>query len=365
MRCPTLTELPPPPPGKTGWPWTEESPQLPDTMPNPSVPFRAQAGSGQVGFPWPRISIVTPSFNQGQFIEETIRSVLLQGYPNLEYIIIDGSSTDGSVEIIKKYKPWLAYWESEPDRGQSHAINKGWGRITGEITTWLNSDDIYLKNTLALVASAYHSQQEKKVLFGDGIVINEAGKFVEVFNSYCSNPLDLIAYWKNWGRTCWLLQPATFYPVALLNQIGHLDEELFWAMDYDLWIRLSQHWKFHHIAVPLAGARLLTNSKTQAGGAAMWKQTAEVGQRYWGSKLSISYYYFASSYLYWRLWNQCKDQYALAAESWRKGDRRRALLRFLYSVILLPTSLFKRNRLSLLSRILFGNQITTSLKDEG
>ena len=111
MRCPTLKELPPSEAGKTGWPWTEESPQLPDNMPD--------------GSPCPKISIVTPSLNQGQFIEETIRSVLLQGYPNLEYIIIDGGSTDGSVDIIKKYEKWLAYWITEPDRDQGHAINKG------------------------------------------------------------------------------------------------------------------------------------------------------------------------------------------------------------------------------------------------
>jgi hypothetical protein len=112
-----LTELPPPPSDentgwpKTGWPWTEETPPVPPLMAN--------------GAPWPRISIVTPSYNQGAFIEETIRSVLLQGYPNLEYVILDGGSSDDSTSIIRKYEPWLAHWASERDRGQAHAINKG------------------------------------------------------------------------------------------------------------------------------------------------------------------------------------------------------------------------------------------------
>ena len=146
MRCPTLAELPPPPAGKTGWPWTVESPQLPDTMPD--------------GKPWPRISIVTPSYNQGQFIEETIRSALLQGYPHLEYIIIDGGSTDDSVGVIKKYQPWLAYWVSEEDRGQSHAINKGFERATGGIMNWINSDDFLAVDALREVAVAFGEASE-------------------------------------------------------------------------------------------------------------------------------------------------------------------------------------------------------------
>ena len=140
MRCPTLSELPPPPPGKSGWPWTEETPMAPPTLPD--------------GSPWPRVSIVTPSYNQGQYLEETIRSVLLQGYPDLEYIIIDGGSTDESVTIIEKYAPWLAYWVSEPDRGQSHAINKGFARATGEIYAWLNSDDYYWPGAIVIAARA-------------------------------------------------------------------------------------------------------------------------------------------------------------------------------------------------------------------
>jgi glycosyltransferase involved in cell wall biosynthesis len=140
MRCPTLSELPPPPPGKTGWPWTIESPQLPDSMPD--------------GKPWPRISIVTPSYNQGQFIEETIRSVLLQGYPNLEYIVMDGGSSDQSPAIIKKYERWLAYWQSEKDGGQVYALNDGFAKCSGDFLNWVNSDDFLHKNALRSIIKA-------------------------------------------------------------------------------------------------------------------------------------------------------------------------------------------------------------------
>ena len=138
----SLVDLPAPPEGKTGWPWTEQSELLGDRM------------SG--GSEWPKISIVTPSYNYGQFIEETIRSVLLQSYPNLEYIIIDGCSNDQTPNIIKKYESWLTFWCSEPDGGQTDAINKGFMRCTGHIFVWLNADDAYLSPTcLHDVASLY------------------------------------------------------------------------------------------------------------------------------------------------------------------------------------------------------------------
>ena len=130
MQSPRCHDLPSLPAGKAGWPWTKES-------------QRKSVASGDGMPPLPRLSVVTPCYNQESFIEETIRSVLLQGYPDLEYIIIDGGSTDGTLDVIQKYEPWLTHWESKPDRGQSHAINKGWKLATGEMVGWLNSDDIY------------------------------------------------------------------------------------------------------------------------------------------------------------------------------------------------------------------------------
>jgi glycosyltransferase involved in cell wall biosynthesis len=141
MRSPALSDLPAPPRGKRGWPWTEESRPLPATMSS--------------GKPWPRISVITPSYNQGEFIEETIRSVLLQGYPNVEYMIIDGGSMDGTLDVVRKYDPWITYWVSEADGGQAEAINRGLQRATGEIGAYLNSDDIYLLGSLINVASVY------------------------------------------------------------------------------------------------------------------------------------------------------------------------------------------------------------------
>src|SRR6516162_5188478 len=152
MRCPTLAELPAPPAGKSGWPWTIESAQLPDAMPD--------------GRAWPRISIVTPSYNQGQFIEETIRSVLLQGYPNLEYIVMDGGSKDNTLRVLRKYEHAIHFWTSAPDKGQAEAINKGFARANGEILAWLNSDDVYEMGVFAQVAKFFQQQPDIDVISG-------------------------------------------------------------------------------------------------------------------------------------------------------------------------------------------------------
>ncbi|MBD2385331.1 glycosyltransferase family 2 protein [Cylindrospermum sp. FACHB-282] len=174
MSGQNLSTLPLPLPGKIGWPWTDETQKLPEKMPD--------------GSEWPKITIVTPNYNYGQFIEETIRSVLLQGYPNLEYIIIDGGSTDNSVDIIKKYEPWLTYWVSEKDQGQASAINKGIELATGTWFNWLNSDDILLQNSLITLAEISKLIDNPKWISGMRIEINQSGSFGEICAAWRYDP---------------------------------------------------------------------------------------------------------------------------------------------------------------------------------
>jgi len=275
MRCPTLGELFLPP-GKTGWPWTEESPQLSDTMPD--------------GRPWPQVSVVTPSYNQEQFVEETIRSVLLQGYPNLEYIIIDGGSIDESVEIIRKYADWLAYWVSEPDRGQTDALNKGFARAHGEIVAWLNSDDTYEPGTLRRVAQEFGEDQARVVIYGNCNFVDENGSFLDITRTPHVTYNSLIRYWR---RNALLAQPAVFFRRKVLEKVGPLNCDLRFVMDYDLWLRIAREHKFHRIEHTLANYRLHSESKTNRGWTAFAPEFDAVSRQHWGPKASWRYICFS------------------------------------------------------------------------
>jgi glycosyltransferase involved in cell wall biosynthesis len=215
MKPATLDSLPPPPAGKVGWPWTEGGPALPDSL---------------NGKPWPLVSIVTPSFRQGRFLEETIRSVLLQGYSNLEYLVIDGGSDDESVEIIKKYQPWLTYSCSEPDRGQTHAINKGLARARGEIFQWINSDDALTPGAVGRVASHFEAQD---VVAGAVIDYDDAGIERLIVNAGL-DPDRLI--WRGGGT---FHQPGIWLRRATVEACGGLNERFHYAFDWDLYLRYA------------------------------------------------------------------------------------------------------------------------------
>jgi glycosyltransferase involved in cell wall biosynthesis len=212
MRCPSLSELPPPPPGKTGWPWTEECTEKDYTSSDKKN--------------WQKFTIVTPSYNQGKYIEETIRSILLQGYPELEYIIIDGGSKDESVEIIKKYDKWLSFWISEKDSGQSNAINKGFKKATGDIINWVNSDDTLNKGVLFLLNHLF----TKDI----GIVIGRATIYGDTVKEYETvyDPTEVIER-AIVGYA--FAQPSCFIRRNALEAVGLLDESLHFTMDWDLY----------------------------------------------------------------------------------------------------------------------------------
>lgn len=193
--------------------------------------------SGEQDIVLPKISIVTPSYNQGTFLEKTILSVLNQNYPNLEYIIIDGGSTDSSIEIIKRYQNRLAYWISEPDRGQSDAINKGFKLATGEYIGWLNSDDKLNINALSFLSEIIKKNREvgKCVVLYYGILQlideNDTHIKLEPFNENLNFRNHLYA-----EAPC--LQPGSFYCGETIRKIGYLNEDLHFCMDWDLWLRI-------------------------------------------------------------------------------------------------------------------------------
>jgi glycosyltransferase involved in cell wall biosynthesis len=242
LRCPNIEEVPAPPAGRRGWPWTEAS--------------KRSEGNPPDGFAWPRISIVTPSYNQRDFIEETIRSVLLQGYPDVEYIIIDGGSTDGTADVIRKYQPWLSYFVSEKDKGQGHAIVKGLEKASGEVLAWLNSDDTYCPETLLLVGEILSQKPSVDLLYGDCEMVNEKGGLIDFIKARQGSLSDLFA--KDF-----IPQPSAFFRRSAWHRAGGLDTSLEFILDYELWIRMMlKGMRFQYVAYPLSRFRWHDVSKS-------------------------------------------------------------------------------------------------------
>ena len=209
----------------------------------------------------PLVSVITPSYQQAAYIEATLRSVLEQDYPRIEYLVVDGGSSDGSVEIIQRYADRLAWWVSEQDSGQAEAINKGFARAQGEIVAWLNSDDLYLPGAVSAAVRAFEQNPQAGLVYGDVVSLNGAGERINVMT--CGDwGLDDLLQFKI------ISQPAVFMRRAVLEQSGYLDLRLHYMLDHQLWLRMSQLAPLRHVPERWAAARFHEGAKNvnQAAG---------------------------------------------------------------------------------------------------
>ncbi|MFZ4626712.1 MAG: glycosyltransferase family 2 protein [Blastocatellia bacterium] len=293
-RQTSTTPLPSPPPGKRGWPWSE----------TPSLEVSTQEEPGR----WPRISVITPSYNQAPFLEMTLRSVLLQGYPNLEYIVIDGGSTDGSVALLEKYAPWLTAWVSEPDEGQSQAINKGLRRATGETLCWINSDDYYLPGTLATVGRLLARRkrggpESPRALVGHIRKVYVDGRPPIKLEGCYEGRKRLLQFWRGYQ----MHQPAIFWDREVSEEIGWLDEDLHLTMDFDYWVRMSRVTTFLNVDQVLAVCHYHAAAKTGDDYAAYHRALERTAWRYWGPPHRRLFWELAVSMareVWWKRWRR-------------------------------------------------------------
>lgn len=203
------------------------------------------------------VSIITPSYNQAPYLEQTIQSVLEQDYPRMEYIVIDGDSTDRSAEIIRKYADHLAYWISEKDSGQAEAINKGFGRANGEILGWLNSDDTYLPGTISAVVKCFEENPDALMVYGDMLAVDRNGQTLNVLKYRQLSLEDLLCFQI-------IGQPSVFFRRAALEKAGRLETTFHFMLDHHLWIRLGQQGRILHVSQVWSAARYHPQAKNRA-----------------------------------------------------------------------------------------------------
>lgn len=230
----------------------------------------------------PLVSIVTPSYNQARFLSKTMESVFSQDYPHIEYIVIDGGSTDGSVALLEENADRLAYWVSEPDKGQTEAINKGFARANGEILAWLNSDDAYKPGAVAAAVDYLTRHPDVGLVYGDADFIDEHGNRIGKF------PAAQTDYPRLRRGYVHIPQQAAFWRADLWEQVGPLDDDLYFAMDYDLWLRLAEISEIKYLpGHTWANFRLHGESKTIAEDDRCWAEMIEIHRRDGGDWLSV------------------------------------------------------------------------------
>jgi glycosyltransferase involved in cell wall biosynthesis len=215
------------------------------------------------------VSIITPSYNQAPYLEQTIQSVLEQDYPRIEYMVVDGGSTDNSVDVIKKYADRLAYWVSEKDSGQAEAINKGLAHAKGEILAWLNSDDYYLLNTVSVAVRCFEQNPDVVMVYGDMFAVDSDGQTINVLKYKQLSLEDLLCFQI-------IGQPSVFFRRAALEKVGFLDTTFHFMLDHHLWIRLAQHGRIQHIPQVWSAARYHAEAKNRARAAEFGREAFRI-----------------------------------------------------------------------------------------
>ncbi len=241
----------------------------------------------------PLVSIITPNYNKAPYLEESLLSVLEQDYPHLEYILIDGGSTDGSLDIIRKYQGRIDRWLSEPDQGQSHAINKGFALARGQVVAWLNSDDLYFPGAVSRAMARFAADPELDFLYGQGVLLTATGEFlgylpqIEPFNRH-----RLLSCYN------YLMQPACFFKKQTLDRLGYLDTSLNYVMDWELWCRFAAAGcKFRYEPELLAADRQYEGTKTRSGGWARLLEIRELSQNFRRGPWPHGYFAYAASHM--------------------------------------------------------------------
>jgi glycosyltransferase involved in cell wall biosynthesis len=237
----------------------------------------------------PRVSIVTPSLNQGRFIEDTVKSVLGQDYPRIEYLVVDGGSTDGTLAILGRYGGALR-WISEPDGGQGAAINKGFRLTSGEILGWLNSDDLYEPRAVSAAAEYLRQHPEQAMVYGDATHVDAEGEEIGPCSYVGPADVDRLLH-----ESDYIVQPATFFRRSAFEAVGGLDESLHWGMDYDLWLKIARRFPIAYLPRKLARYRQTGQNKTALGRFDRFAEIERIGRRHGAGGLpavfSVDYFW--------------------------------------------------------------------------
>ena len=323
----TLNKLPPSPSDKKGWPWTEQSQVLSSLKSNE--------------FNLPKISVVIPNYNQGHYLEETIRSVLLQNYPNLECIIIDGGSTDSSVEIIKKYKQFLTYWISERDRGQSHGINKGFAKATGDYIAWMNSSDCYMPNALISIF-ANSNNHNIDLIFGLAAYCGKSLNEIQTSHSKNIRAFKLKYILRFFYSIDYIIpSQSVFISQRLLNKVGLLNEDLHYCMDLEWYARMAVvKPSVSIIQKPYCFYRFHDDAKTANYGNSVKDEAIDI---------ALEYSSYLSNYEQKKLYRLISYNNILTA--YRTGNRKQSIINLLHTLLCFPVQSLNDSRfLGLLKR---------------